>query len=143
MSQPSVRKRRREKAVKTERKRTKKIKEELGEKKAQREKKKTGAEKAGEKALEQKAKEEALKNEALDFCRQLKERGLTPFDGASIDFHRKRDPVVFIPRENPMITAVRKEELLDFLEANNVRKSLSTRCFRAVCHCFNHCWSTA
>jgi len=124
MSQPSVRKRRREKAVKTERKRTKKIKEEPREKKAQGEKKKTGAEKAGEKALEQKAKEEALKNEALDFCRQLKERGLTPFDGASIDFHRKRDPVVFIPRENPMITAVKKEELLKFLEANDIRRVL-------------------
>jgi hypothetical protein len=124
MSQPSVRKRRREKAVKTERKRTKKIKEEPREKKAQGEKKKTGAEKAGEKALEQKAKEEALKNEALDFCRQLKERGLTPFDGASIDFHRKRDPVVFIPRENPMITAVRKEELLNFLMANDIHRVL-------------------
>jgi hypothetical protein len=124
MSQPSVRKRRREKAVKTERKRTKKIKEEPREKKAQGEKKKTGAEKAGEKALEQKAKEEALKNEALDFYRQLKERGFKPFDGASIDFHRKRDPVVFIPRENPIITAVRKEELLKFLKANDIRRVL-------------------
>ena len=74
--------------------------------------------------LEQKAKEEALKNEALDFYRQLRERGLKPFDGASIDFHRKRDPVVFIPRENPIITAVKKEELLDFLMANNIRRVL-------------------
>ena len=80
MSQPSVRKGRREKEVKTERKRTKNIKEGPREKKAQGEKKKTGAEKAGEKALEQKAKEEALKNEALDFYRQLRERGLTTFD---------------------------------------------------------------
>jgi hypothetical protein len=49
--------------------------------------------KANEEAmLEQKAKEEALKNEALDFYRQLIERGLKPFDSASIDFHRKRDP---------------------------------------------------
>jgi len=68
--------------------------------------------------------EEVLKAEALDFYRQLKERGLKPFDGASIDFHRKRDPVVFIPRENPVITIVKKEELLDFLMANDVRRVL-------------------
>jgi hypothetical protein len=81
--------------------------------------------KANEEAmLEQKAKEEALKNEALDFYRQLRERGLQPFDGASIDFHRKRDPVVFIPGENPILTAVKKEELLDFLKANNVNRVL-------------------
>jgi len=43
-----------------------------------------------EATLEQRAKEEALKNEALDFYRQLIERGFKPFDGASIDFHRKR-----------------------------------------------------
>jgi hypothetical protein len=65
-----------------------------------------------------------LKAEALDFYRQLKERSLKPFDGASIDFHRKRDPVVFIPRENPVITTVKKEELLDFLMANDVRRVL-------------------
>ncbi len=74
--------------------------------------------------LEQRAKEEALKNEALDFYRQLIERGLKPFDGASIDFHRKRDPVVFIPGEKPVITTVKKEELLDFLVKNNVRRVL-------------------
>jgi len=69
-------------------------------------------------------KEEALKNEALDFYRELKERGLKPFDGASIDFHRKRDPVVFVPRENPVLTAVRREELMKFLMANDVRRVL-------------------
>jgi hypothetical protein len=74
--------------------------------------------------LEQRAKEEALKNEALEFYRQLRERGLKPFDGASIDFHRKRDPVVFISRENPVITTVKKEELLDFLKANDVNRVL-------------------
>jgi uncharacterized protein YoxC len=74
--------------------------------------------------LEQKAKEEALKKEALDFYRQLIERGFKPFDGASIDFHRKRDPVVFIPRENPILTAVKKEELPNFLKANNVNRVL-------------------
>ena len=65
-----------------------------------------------------------LEAEALDFYRQLRERGLKPFDGASIDFHRKRDPVVFIPGENPVIAAVKKEELLDFLKANDVNRVL-------------------
>jgi hypothetical protein len=74
--------------------------------------------------LEQRAKEEALKNEALDFYRQLRERGLKPSDGASIDFHRKRDPVVFIPGENSVITTLKKEELLDFLKANDVNRVL-------------------
>jgi hypothetical protein len=65
-----------------------------------------------------------LEAEALDFYRQLRERGLKPFDGASIDFHRKRDPVVFIPGENPVIAAVKKEELRDFLMANDVNRVL-------------------
>jgi hypothetical protein len=68
--------------------------------------------------------EEVLEAEALDFYRQLIERGLKPFDGASIDFHRKRDPVVFIPGEKPVITTVKKEELLDFLKANDVNRVL-------------------
>jgi hypothetical protein len=68
--------------------------------------------------------EEVLEAEALDFYRQLIERGLKPFDGASIDFHRKRDPVVFIPGEKPIITAVKKEELKNFLVTNNVRRVL-------------------
>jgi hypothetical protein len=74
--------------------------------------------------LEQRAKEEALKKEALGFYRQLRERGLKPFDGASIDFHRRRDPVVFVPRENAVLTAVRREELMEFLKANDVRRVL-------------------
>jgi len=78
----------------------------------------------GEEEMRKRAKEEALKNEALDFYRQLKERNLPHFEGASIDFHRKRDPVVFIPGENPVIAAVKKEELLDFLKANDVNRVL-------------------
>ena len=54
-------------------------------------------------------KEEALKDQAMDFYRQLMEHGFKPFDGASIDFHRKRDPVVFIPRENLVLTTMRRE----------------------------------
>jgi len=82
----------------------------------------------GEEEMRKKVNEEAMleqkKNEALGFYRQLIERGLKPFDGASIDFHRKRDPVVFIPGENPILTAVKKEELMDFLKANNVNRVL-------------------
>jgi hypothetical protein len=74
---------------------------------------------------EEELKEEALKNEALEFYRQLRERGLKPtIDGASIDFHRNKDLVVFIPGETPIITTVRHEELLDFLMKNNVRRIL-------------------
>jgi hypothetical protein len=68
--------------------------------------------------------EEVLEAEALDFYRQLIERGFKPFDGASIDFHKKRDPVVFIPGENPVITTVKKEELKNFLKANNINRVL-------------------
>ena len=75
--------------------------------------------------LEQKAKEEALKNEALDFYRQLIERGLKPtIDGASIDFHMNKDLVVFIPGESPPIAVVKHEELLDFLVKNDVQRIL-------------------
>jgi len=74
--------------------------------------------------LEQRAKEEALKDQAMDFYRQLIERGFKLFDGASIDFHRKRNPVVFIPRDNQVLTAVKKEELLDFLRVNDVHRVL-------------------
>jgi hypothetical protein len=91
--------------------------------------KKTTKKKASKKTNEEKEevkkeREEALKNEALDFYRQLRERNLPHFDGASIDFHRKRDPVVFIPGENPVLTAIRREDLLDFLKANDVRRVL-------------------
>jgi len=74
--------------------------------------------------LEQKAKEEALKNQAMDFYRQLRDRNLPHFDGASVDFHRNKDLVVFIPGESPIIAVVRHEELLDFLIKNNVRRIL-------------------
>jgi hypothetical protein len=70
--------------------------------------------------------EKVLKDQAMDFYRQLIERGFKPtIDGASIDFHRKRDPVVFIPRENlVVIAAVKKEELKNFLKANSVNRVL-------------------
>jgi hypothetical protein len=111
-----------EKAKKTRRKEAMKsgTKEGVKEKRAKDTRKKVNE----EAMLEQRVKEEALKKEALDFYRQLIERGLTTFDGVSVDFHRKRDPVVFIPGENPVIAAVKKEELKNFLVKNNVRRVL-------------------
>jgi hypothetical protein len=107
---------------KTERKKTaKKTTKEVVKEKRTKDTRKRANEEA---ILEQRAKEEALKNEALDFYRQLIERGFKPFDGTSIDFHRKRYPVVFIPRETPILTAVKKEELKNFLKANDVNRVL-------------------
>ena len=74
--------------------------------------------------LEQKAKEEALKKEALNLFHGIRQHGLKPFEGASIDFHRNKDPVVFIPGESPLITVVKQEELLDFLVKNDVQRIL-------------------
>jgi predicted Fe-Mo cluster-binding NifX family protein len=68
--------------------------------------------------------EEALKNEALNLFYAIRQHGLKPFEGASVDFHQKRELVVFIPGESPIIATVRHEELLEFLLKNGVRKVL-------------------
>jgi hypothetical protein len=67
--------------------------------------------------------EEALKNEALNLFHEIQRHGLKPFEGASVDFHRKKDLVVFIP-EPPLIVIVKHEELLDFLVKNNIHRVL-------------------
>jgi predicted Fe-Mo cluster-binding NifX family protein len=71
-----------------------------------------------------KTDKEALKSEALNLFHEILQHGLKPFEGASVDFHRNKDLVVFIPREPPIITTVRHEELLDFLVKNDVRRIL-------------------
>ena len=68
--------------------------------------------------------DEELKNEALNLFYEIQRHGLKPFEGASVDFHRNKDLVVFIPGESPLIATVRHEELLDFLVKNNVRRVL-------------------
>ena len=99
-----------EKAKKTRRKET----EKSGTKEGDKEKRAKTNEEA---MLEQKAKEEALKSEALDFYRQLIERGFKPtIDGASIDFHRNKDLTVFVPGESPLIAIMKHEELFGLLE---------------------------
>jgi hypothetical protein len=96
-----------------------------GEEGAKRKRTKDMGKKANEEAmLEQKAKEEALKNEALNLFHGIRQHGLKPFEGASIDFHRNKDLVVFIPGESPLIAVVKHEELLDFLVKNDVQRIL-------------------
>jgi hypothetical protein len=68
--------------------------------------------------------EKGLKNEALNLFYEIRRHELKPFEGASVDFHRKKDLVIFIPGESPLIAVVRHEELLDFLVKNNVRRVL-------------------
>jgi len=91
----SVRKGRREK---TERKRMKKIKEEPGEKK------------------EEMMRKGNTKERALEIYHQLQQLGLAPyFDGATVDLHRERPSVVFIPKTETIVE-VENGQLLDFLK---------------------------
>jgi hypothetical protein len=68
--------------------------------------------------------EEALKSEALNLFHVIRQHGLKPFEGASVDFHQKRELLVFIPGESPIIAVVKHEELLEFLLKNNVQRIL-------------------
>jgi len=83
----------------------------------------TAAPKA-KKARTKMTNEEALKNEALNLFHGIRQHGLKPFEGASVDFHRNKDLIVFIPGESPLIATVRHDELLEFLLKNNVRRIL-------------------
>jgi len=96
----SARKGRREK---TERKRMKKIEEEPGEKK------------------EEMMRKGNAKERALEIYHQLQQLGLKPFfDGATIDLHRERPSVVFIPKTETIIK-VDNGQLLDFLKGQGVQ----------------------
>jgi hypothetical protein len=68
--------------------------------------------------------DEELKSEALNLFYEILQHGLKPFEGASFDFLRNKDLVVFIPCESPLIAVVKHEELLDFLTKNDVRRIL-------------------
>jgi hypothetical protein len=68
--------------------------------------------------------DEGLKSEALNLFYTIRQHGLKPFEGASVDFHQRQDLVVFIPGEFPIIAVVKHEELLEFLLKNNVRRVL-------------------
>jgi hypothetical protein len=68
--------------------------------------------------------DEELKSEALNLFYEILRHGLKPFEGASVDFHKNKDLVVFISGETPLIATVRHDELLEFLLKNNVRRIL-------------------
>jgi hypothetical protein len=106
MSQVSVRvKGRRERVVKTERKRMKKIEEEPGQKK------------------EEMMRKGNVKKRALEIYHQLQQLGLTPyFDGATVDLHRERQSIVFFPPET--IIEVENGQLLGILKEHGVHKVL-------------------
>jgi hypothetical protein len=107
----SVRKGRRERAVKTE--------------EASREKKVQGKKKASKETNEEKrkVKEEELKEEALNLHRQLKAHGLAMFDGVAVDFHRRRPAVVFDPKTETLST-VALEDLPRYIVEQGIRRVL-------------------
>jgi hypothetical protein len=80
--------------------------------------------KGNEKAMLEQKNEEELKNKALNLFYEIQRHGLKPFEGASVDFHQRRELVVFIPGESPIIAVVKHEELLEFLLKNGVRRVL-------------------
>jgi hypothetical protein len=64
------------------------------------------------------------KDRALEIYRQLQRLGLTPyFDGATIDLHRERPSVVFIPKTETIVE-VENGQLLDFLKGQGVQRIL-------------------
>jgi hypothetical protein len=113
----SVRKERRERAVKTE--------------EASREKKVQGKKKASKETNEEKrkVKEEELKEEALNLHRQLKAHGLAMFDGVAVDFHRRRPAVVFDPKTETLST-VALEDLPRYMSSKGYEEFSSTQCFQ-------------
>jgi hypothetical protein len=64
-----------------------------------------------------------VKKRALEIYHQLQQLGLAPyFDGATVDLHRERQSIVFIPPET--IIEVENDQLLDFLKGYDVQRVL-------------------
>jgi hypothetical protein len=64
------------------------------------------------------------RDRALEIYHQLQRLGLTPyFDGATIDLHRERPSVVFIPKTETIVE-VKNGQLLDFLKGQGVQRIL-------------------
>jgi hypothetical protein len=64
------------------------------------------------------------KERALEKYRHLQRLGLSPFfDGATIDLHRERPSVVFIPKTETIVE-VENGQLLDFLKGQGVQRIL-------------------
>jgi hypothetical protein len=69
------------------------------------------------------------KDKALELYHQLQQLELTPyFDGATIDLHRERPSVVFIPKTETLaggfIVELENKQLLDFLKGQGVQRIL-------------------
>jgi hypothetical protein len=64
------------------------------------------------------------KERALEIYHQLQQLGLTPyFDGATVDLHRERQPIVFVPKTEKIVE-VENGQLLDFLKGQGVQRIL-------------------
>jgi hypothetical protein len=69
------------------------------------------------------ARKSNVKKRALEIYHQLQQLGLTPyFDGATVDLHRERQSIVFIPPET--IIEVENGQLLGILKEHGVHKVL-------------------
>jgi hypothetical protein len=65
-----------------------------------------------------------VKKRAMEIYHQLQQLGLTPyFDGATIDLHRERLSIVFVPKTETIIE-VENGQLLDFLKEHGVQRVL-------------------
>jgi hypothetical protein len=61
---------------------------------------------------------------ALEIYHQLQQLGLTPyFDGATVDLHRERQSIVFVPKTETIVE-VENGQLLDFLKGQGVQRVL-------------------
>jgi len=64
------------------------------------------------------------KERALEIYHQLQKLGLTPyFDGATVDLHRERQSIVFVPKTETIVE-VENGQLLDFLNGQGVQRIL-------------------
>jgi hypothetical protein len=65
-----------------------------------------------------------VKKRALEIYYQLQQLGLKPFfDGATVDLHRERQPIVFVPKTETIIE-VENGQLFDFLKEHGVQRVL-------------------
>jgi hypothetical protein len=65
-----------------------------------------------------------VKKRALEIYHQLQQLGLTPyFDGATVDLHRERQSIVFVPKTGTIVE-VENGQLLDFLNGQGVQRIL-------------------
>jgi hypothetical protein len=70
------------------------------------------------------ARKSNVKKRALEIYHQLQQLGLRPFfDGATVDLHRERQSVVFIPKTETVVE-VENGQLLELLKGQGVQRIL-------------------